>query len=113
MLQRQAPSAAATPAAAPRREARGGGREGGQGAKRDAAPPPRRGRGDSPERLATADLERQIERLETRLREIDQELLDPAVFGDPRRSRELGEQRQRTAAELEPLEFEWSRRAGE
>ncbi len=112
-LQRQAPSAAATPAAAPRREARGGGREGGQGGKRDAAPPPRRGRGDSPERLATADLERQIERLETRLREIDRELLDPAVFGDPRRSRELGEQRQRTAAELEPLEFEWSRRAGE
>ena len=76
------------------------------------------GGGDGPSanalaRLRTDQLEQKIEKLETRIREIDKELLDPGVWRDARRSHTLSEERARAAADLEPLEFEWARRAEE
>ncbi len=64
-------------------------------------------------RLKTEQLEEKIEKIETRIKQIDQELGDPEVWQDARKSGRLGEERGRLAAELEPLEFEWARRAGE
>ncbi len=64
-------------------------------------------------RLRTEQLEEKIEKLETRIRQIDQELLDPVVWRDAKRSNKLSEERARAAADLEPLEFEWARRAEE
>lgn len=63
------------------------------------------------ERMRTEQLEQRIEKIETRLREIDGELADPDVWRDQRKSAKLGDERAKLAAELEPLEFEWSRRA--
>jgi ATPase subunit of ABC transporter with duplicated ATPase domains len=64
-------------------------------------------------RLRTEQLEERIEKIETRIGAIDRDLADPAVWQDAKRSKQLGEERTRLAAELEPLEFEWSRRAEE
>ncbi len=62
-------------------------------------------------RLRTEQLEEKIEKIETRMRAIDKELNDPATWRDQAKSHRLGEERHRLAAELEPLEFEWARRA--
>ncbi|MDY7109470.1 MAG: ABC-F family ATP-binding cassette domain-containing protein [Planctomycetota bacterium] len=62
-------------------------------------------------RLRLPDLEERIERLEQRLREIDETMLDPAVYTDGERCRALRLERDHVAAELEPLEAEWARRA--
>ena len=43
--------------------------------------------------------------------EIDESLLDPKVYTDPKRSKQLTQERERLQQELEPLEFEWARRA--
>jgi ATP-binding cassette subfamily F protein 3 len=72
--------------------------------------------GDSPsadglESLPMRELEKRIEATEQRIREIDEELMRPSVHADGRRTRELSASRDLAAAELEPLEFEWSRRA--
>ncbi len=64
-------------------------------------------------RLKTEQLESKIESIETRLREIDHALADPDVWRDHARASTLGEERTRLQADLEPLEFEWSRRADE
>ncbi len=64
-------------------------------------------------RLKTEQLEAKIEKLETRLKAIDAELLDPAVWRDHARSAALGAERTALRGELEPLEFEWARRAGD
>jgi ATP-binding cassette subfamily F protein 3 len=65
------------------------------------------------ERMKTEQIEARIEKIEQRLREIDGALMDPDVWRDTRKSRELGDERARLQAEKEPLEFEWSRRATE
>jgi ATP-binding cassette subfamily F protein 3 len=62
-------------------------------------------------RLKTEQLEERITRLEKRLREIDAQLSDPDVWRNHDRSAKLGDERRRLGAELEPLEFEWARRA--
>jgi ATP-binding cassette, subfamily F, member 3 len=64
-------------------------------------------------RLTTEQLEQKIEKIEGRLREIDTQLQSPDVWRDARKSNELSSERGRVAAELEPLEFEWARRAEE
>jgi ATP-binding cassette subfamily F protein 3 len=61
--------------------------------------------------VSTEKLEQKIETIETRIRAIDAELQDPAVWQNAKRSRSLGDERAKLSAELEPLEFEWSRRA--
>jgi ATP-binding cassette subfamily F protein 3 len=62
-------------------------------------------------RLRLADLEERIERLEQRIREIDEAMVDPAVYTDGERCRALRIERDSVVAELEPLEAEWARRA--
>ncbi len=63
-------------------------------------------------RLSVDDLEKRIEKIQTRIKGIDAEMGTPEVWRDPRRCHTLGEERARLAAELEPLEFEWMGRAG-
>jgi ATP-binding cassette subfamily F protein 3 len=64
-------------------------------------------------RLSLSDLEERIEALESSVREVDEQLVDPAVYSDGKRCRALQEERARLLSEIEPLEFEWSRRAEE
>jgi ATP-binding cassette subfamily F protein 3 len=109
-VRKQSEFAAASTAPAPDR---GGKRETPRrGASPAVQPAPARSPSGT-EKIATLELERRIERLESRIGEIDRQLLDPAAYGDPRRSRELAREREQAVAELEPLEFEWSRRAGD
>ena len=44
------------------------------------------------------------------MREIDAALMDPKVYGDASKAKQLTQERERLQQELEPLEFEWSRR---
>lgn len=62
-------------------------------------------------RLRTEQLEERIEKIETRMREIDGLLNDPDVWRDHARASKLGDERAELAEQLEPLEFEWARRA--
>ena len=61
--------------------------------------------------LAITELEASIEHLQARLREIDEAMLEPAVYTNGDRSRQLSVERKALARELEPLEREWSARA--
>ena len=62
--------------------------------------------------MSVEQLEARITEIERRTREIDESLLDPKVYADAKRSQQLTRERERLQQELEPLEFEWSRRAG-
>jgi ATP-binding cassette subfamily F protein 3 len=62
-------------------------------------------------RMETDRIERRITEIETRVRAIDESMLDPKVYADPQKSRQLTQERERLQQELEPLEFEWARRA--
>ncbi|HRJ50495.1 MAG TPA: ATP-binding cassette domain-containing protein, partial [Phycisphaerales bacterium] len=73
---------------------------------------PRRGIGKY-ERMKTDQIERRIEEIEKRLREVDGQLVSAEAWSNPALARRLGDERAALAAELEPLEFEWSRRADE
>jgi ATP-binding cassette subfamily F protein 3 len=64
-------------------------------------------------RMKTDQIERRIEEIETRIREIDGAMSDPDVWRDQKKSDKLSKERNTLAAELEPLEFEWARRAEE
>ena len=63
-------------------------------------------------KLGLEDIEARITRIETRTREIDESMLDPKVYADAAKARQLTQERERLQQELEPLEFEWSRRGG-
>ena len=58
-------------------------------------------------------LESRIEEIQQRLREIDSELIDPEVYTDGGKTKKLQSARTKLTEELEPLEFEWARRADE
>jgi ATP-binding cassette subfamily F protein 3 len=62
-------------------------------------------------RLKTDQLEQRIEKIQQRLKQIDQDLGNPDVWRDAKKSSNLSEERTRLVSELEPLEFEWARRA--
>jgi ATP-binding cassette subfamily F protein 3 len=62
-------------------------------------------------RLKTEQLEERIEKFQVRLKEIDAQLGDPDVWRDARKSAALSAERTKITEELEPLEFEWARRA--
>ncbi|MDX2115653.1 MAG: ABC-F family ATP-binding cassette domain-containing protein [Planctomycetota bacterium] len=62
-------------------------------------------------KLKTDQLEQRIEKSQARIAEIDASMSDPAVWRDPVKCQKLGEERTRLVQELEPLEFEWLRRA--
>ncbi len=64
-------------------------------------------------KLSMSKLESRIEEIENRIRAIDESLMDGRVHSDGRKAKKLSDERMALAAELEPLEFEWSRRADE
>lgn len=64
-------------------------------------------------KMSMSKLEERIEEIERRIRAIDDSLMDARVHTDGRKTRQLTEERSALASELEPLEFEWSRRADE
>jgi ATP-binding cassette subfamily F protein 3 len=74
-------------------------------------PPAAKSKSDPLARLTLEELEARIERCESEIKRIDAALLEPANYADPAKSRTLANERERLARQLEPLEFEWSRRA--
>ncbi len=58
-------------------------------------------------RLKTEQIEQRISKAEARIKEIDVALGDANVWRDPAKCAKLGDERQRLAGELEPLEFEY------
>ena len=62
-------------------------------------------------KLSIKELENRMEKSEARIREIDESMMDPAVYTDGKRAKKLQNERARLSAELEPMEFEWSCRA--
>ena len=64
-------------------------------------------------RMKQDKLESKIEEVTRGLKEIDQTLADPQVYRDGGKVKSLQDRRDALAAELEPLEEEWMRRAEE
>jgi ATP-binding cassette subfamily F protein 3 len=64
-------------------------------------------------RLKTDQLETRIEKIQSRIKDIDLEMGQPDVWRDVKRSNALTDERNKLNDELEPLEFEWARRAEE
>ncbi len=58
-------------------------------------------------RLTTEELEARIAKTEKRIREIDLAMAGEDVWKNPKRCTELGGERARLVADLEPLEMEW------
>ncbi len=69
------------------------------------------GRKHRVDRITMEEIEALIEQHETRIRAIDAELGDPAVWKDAAKSATLASEREEHVAALEPLEMEWGRRA--
>ena len=63
------------------------------------------------ERMTVEQLEKKIEEVENRIAGADQALADPEVWRDGKKMDRLSAERHKLVEELEPLEFEWSRRA--
>ncbi|MCB9838363.1 MAG: ATP-binding cassette domain-containing protein [Phycisphaeraceae bacterium] len=63
------------------------------------------------ERMSMEQLEQKIEELETGIAQADAQMNDPDVWRDGKKMDRISAERRRLTAELEPLEFEWSRRA--
>jgi ATPase subunit of ABC transporter with duplicated ATPase domains len=61
--------------------------------------------------LSMEKLEAQIQKLQTSMQSIDNQLGDPAVYADGSNMRRLQSDRAHLERELEPLEQEWARRA--
>ncbi len=68
---------------------------------------PEAGRKNPLARLSVEELEKRIEKTQTRIKQIDEQMGDPQVWRNPARCNELGGERTRLAADLEPLEMEW------
>jgi len=96
---------AAAPAAASDGVSRGGAAG---GATRGAGAGPSR---NALERLKTEQLEERIQKIEARIKEIDASMSEPDVWRDAKKMSKLGDERAKLVGELEPLEFEWMRRA--
>jgi ATP-binding cassette, subfamily F, member 3 len=62
-------------------------------------------------RLKTNQLEERIEKVQARIKDLDEKLADPEVWRSASKSAKLSQERTALASELEPLEFEWARRA--
>ena len=73
---------------------------------------PKSGKSTKTGKLSQAKLESEIERLESRLHEIDFALMDPEVFSDGEKVKALQAERAERQEELKPLEREWAERAG-
>jgi len=64
-------------------------------------------------KLSMSEVEQRIERIDGRIRAIDEQMQEPHVYSDSKRMKKLQAERQTLEEEKEPLEFEWVRRAGE
>jgi ATP-binding cassette, subfamily F, member 3 len=62
-------------------------------------------------RMKLEQLESKIEKIQTRIREIDAAFSNPEVYQNQGKCNKLGAERQKLLTELEPLEFEWMSRA--
>ncbi len=62
-------------------------------------------------KMSMEAIESRIETVQSRIAEIDEQLVDPRVYGDAKKLRQLEQERTKLSDELEPLEFEWARRA--
>jgi ATP-binding cassette, subfamily F, member 3 len=62
-------------------------------------------------RMKLEQLESKIEKIQTRIREIDAAFSNPDVYQNQGKCNKLGAERQKLLTELEPLEFEWMSRA--
>ncbi len=80
-------------------------------AGRESTPRSKPEKRDPLERLSMEQLESQIEALQERIKNLDRKILDPEVYTSSSKSRAVQQERTSLASELEPLEFEWSRRA--
>jgi len=69
------------------------------------------GAGRPHSQLSMSKLELQIEQVESRIAEIDASMLDPAVYSDGDRCKQLQTERKELAEQLTPLEKEWMWRA--
>lgn len=58
-------------------------------------------------RFSNEQLEERIAKIEARVKAIDTEMADPAVWRDPGKCQKLGDERERLMKELQPLEMEW------
>ena len=63
--------------------------------------------------MNTRKLEQRIEQIELRIKEIDQSFLEPEIQRNGKKVAKLTGERAKLIEKLEPLEFEWSRRAEE
>ncbi len=63
------------------------------------------------ERLSMEQLEQKIEQIEQGIAQADAQMNDPDVWRDAKKMDRISADRQKLTEELEPLEFEWSRRA--
>jgi len=63
-------------------------------------------------RVTVEELEKRIERIQSRLRGIDESLASAEVWKNPAKGNSLGDERQKLVRELEPLEAEWFSRSG-
>jgi ATP-binding cassette subfamily F protein 3 len=68
-------------------------------------------KGSAVELMSDSKLENRIAEIESRIKAIDESLGDPDVWSNPKKCDELGSERAKLSEELEPLEFEWLRRA--
>ncbi len=62
-------------------------------------------------RLTTEQIEAQIEKIQNRIKQIDQDMMSGDTWRDARKSNQLSAERGKLMSELEPLEFEWASRA--
>ncbi|MEM9913637.1 MAG: ABC-F family ATP-binding cassette domain-containing protein [Planctomycetota bacterium] len=70
------------------------------------------GQNGSASKMSQKKLEAEIERLETRIHEIDFELMDPDIYADGEKVKALQTERDTLRQQLGPLETEWMERAG-
>jgi ATP-binding cassette subfamily F protein 3 len=64
-------------------------------------------------RLTVEQIESKIEELQSKIRLVDEAMADPEAWSSKSKMKKLEDFRASLAGELEPLEFEWSRRAGD
>lgn len=64
-------------------------------------------------RMSVEQIEQKIEELQSKIRLVDEAMADPEAWSSPAKMKKLEDFRAQLAGELEPMEFEWSRRAEE